>query len=156
MLPFLMRGFFAVVFFTVGLATGFFATVFGFVEARVGGFLIGVGFLIEVLVVVFLIGVAVLVGVVLVLEVLLESEVFFGGLPLLFIVKRPNLDGDLPEPAFIFHCSASDEVALVSAQMAARASALVNIGFVLLKRKLIIANVAVRERSLTEFKYFFS
>ena len=42
------------------------------------------------------------------------------------------------------------------AQMAARASALVNIGFVLLKRKLIIANVAVRERSLTEFKYFFS
>ena len=108
MLPFLMRGFFAVVFFTVGLATGFFATVVGFFEARVGVFLTGVGFLVEVLVVVVLIGVAVLVGVVLVVEVLLESEVFFGVLALLFIVKRPNLDGDLPEPAFIFHCSASD------------------------------------------------
>ena len=135
MLPFLMRGFFAVDFFTVVLATGFFATVVGFVEERVGGFLTGVVFLVVVFVVGFLIGVAVLVGVVLVVEVLLVSEVFYGGLgALLFIVKRPNLDGDLLEPAFIFHCSASDEVALVNAQMAARASALVNIRFVLLKR----------------------
>ena len=115
-LPFFRMGFFVVVvFFTGAFAAGFFATVAGFL-ATVGTFLAGVVVLVAVVlvgvvvlvVVVFLMGVAVLVGVVLVVAVLKEVVGFLTGVgALLFIVKRLNLDGDLPEPTFIFHYSAS-------------------------------------------------